>query len=210
MTIADRILELRKIKGISQEELADKIGVSRQAVSKWESEQSIPDLDKIIILSEFFEVSTDFLLKGIEADKANNKEKEVPYFLNTVATAFNFLGLVMSTFIWNATQEVGGIIAGIVFIVLGCMIFAVGIYQIPKKDRTLIKSKFWKVNIWLIAFIPLSLIYNIVFSRIIAPYPLVYSNTYYKFVLFWIVYIVICSIITYLQIRKEKKTSSAL
>lgn len=72
MTIADRILELRKIKGISQEELADKIGVSRQAVSKWESEQSIPDLDKIIILSEFFEVSTDFLLKGIEADKANN------------------------------------------------------------------------------------------------------------------------------------------
>ena len=49
MTIADRILELRKIKGISQEELADEIGVSRQAVSKWESEQSIPDLDKIII-----------------------------------------------------------------------------------------------------------------------------------------------------------------
>jgi len=77
-------------------------------------------------------------------------------------------------------------------------------------EKILIKSKFWKVNIWLIAFIPLSLIYNIVFSRIIAPYPLVYSNTYYKFVLFWIVYIVICSIITYLQIRKEKKTSSAL
>ena len=48
MTIADRIQNLRKTKGISQEELADNIGVSRQAVSKWESEQSTPDVEKII------------------------------------------------------------------------------------------------------------------------------------------------------------------
>ena len=46
MTMADRIQSLRKTKGISQEELADQIGVSRQAVSKWESEQSNPDLEK--------------------------------------------------------------------------------------------------------------------------------------------------------------------
>ena len=44
MTLADRIQTLRKSKGISQEDLADQVGVSRQAVSKWESEQSIPDL----------------------------------------------------------------------------------------------------------------------------------------------------------------------
>ena len=48
MTMADRIQFLRKSKGISQEELADRIGVSRQAVSKWESEQSSPDLEKVI------------------------------------------------------------------------------------------------------------------------------------------------------------------
>ena len=47
MNMADRIQYLRKTKGISQEELADKVGVSRQAVSKWESEQSTPDLEKI-------------------------------------------------------------------------------------------------------------------------------------------------------------------
>ncbi len=46
--------ELKKNKGISQEELADKVGVSRQAVSKWESEQSVPDLDRVIIMSEYF------------------------------------------------------------------------------------------------------------------------------------------------------------
>lgn len=54
MNMADRIQYLRKSKGISQGELADKVGVSRQAVSKWESEQSTPDLEKIIIMSVFF------------------------------------------------------------------------------------------------------------------------------------------------------------
>ena len=66
MNVADRIQNLRKIKGISQEQLAEAIGVSRQAVSKWESEQSTPDLDKIVLMSDFFDVTTDYLLKGIE------------------------------------------------------------------------------------------------------------------------------------------------
>ncbi|MBE7069419.1 MAG: helix-turn-helix transcriptional regulator [Ruminococcaceae bacterium] len=66
MTIGDRIQNLRKTKGMSQEELADAIGVSRQAVSKWESEQAAPDLEKVIIMSDLFEVTTDYLLKGIE------------------------------------------------------------------------------------------------------------------------------------------------
>lgn len=71
MTIADRIQNLRKSKGMSQEELADRIGVSRQAVSKWESEQATPDLEKVVIMSEIFEVTTDYLLKGIEPVKAD-------------------------------------------------------------------------------------------------------------------------------------------
>ena len=66
MNIADRIQYLRKQKGYSQEELADKVGVSRQAVSKWESEQSTPDLEKVIVMSELFEVTTDYILKGIK------------------------------------------------------------------------------------------------------------------------------------------------
>lgn len=69
MNMADRIQYLRKTKGISQEELAEKVGVSRQAVSKWESEQSMPDLEKIIAMSDFFEVTTDYLLKGREPAK---------------------------------------------------------------------------------------------------------------------------------------------
>jgi len=63
MILAEKIIMLRKKKGWSQEELAMRSGVSRQSVSKWESTASIPDLDKIIKLSEVFGVSTDYLLK---------------------------------------------------------------------------------------------------------------------------------------------------
>lgn len=201
MTIADRILELRKVKGISQEELADKIGISRQAVSKWESGQSIPDLDKIIALSEYFGVTTDFLLKGIDTNRENNEKKENPYIFNAVATAFNFLGLAISTLIWSAEQTVGAIIGGVVFIILGIMIFAIGICQTPKGERDLLKSKFWIINIWIVIFILFSLIYNMIFGMI-APYPLLTSNTILQFILFWIIYVVVCTTTMYLHIKK--------
>ncbi|MDY4954683.1 MAG: helix-turn-helix transcriptional regulator [Candidatus Onthomonas sp.] len=63
MILADKITMLRKRSGWSQEELAERLGVSRQAVSKWESGTSLPDLDRIIKMSELFCVSTDYLLK---------------------------------------------------------------------------------------------------------------------------------------------------
>ena len=63
MILADKIIKMRKMNGWSQEELADKMDVSRQAVSKWESAQSTPDLEKILQLSYLFGVSTDYLLK---------------------------------------------------------------------------------------------------------------------------------------------------
>ena len=63
MIFADKLIDLRKKNGWSQEELAEKLNVSRQAVSKWEGAQSIPDMTRIIQLSELFGVSTDYLLK---------------------------------------------------------------------------------------------------------------------------------------------------
>ncbi len=63
MIFADKLIDLRKKNGWSQEELAEKLNVSRQAVSKWESAQSVPDMGRIIQLSELFGVSTDYLLK---------------------------------------------------------------------------------------------------------------------------------------------------
>ena len=63
MILADKIIELRKKNGWSQEELAEMLGVSRQSVSKWEGAQSVPDMNRILKLSEVFGVSTDELLK---------------------------------------------------------------------------------------------------------------------------------------------------
>ena len=68
MILADKIIENRKKNGWSQEELADKLGVSRQSVSKWEGAQAVPDMKKIVQMSEVFGVSTDYLLRDdIEA-----------------------------------------------------------------------------------------------------------------------------------------------
>ena len=63
MILADKIILLRKKAGWSQEELADQLNVTRQSVSKWEGAQSIPDMDKILMMSKLFGTTTDYLLK---------------------------------------------------------------------------------------------------------------------------------------------------
>ena len=78
MILADKIINLRKKMLWSQEELADKLDVSRQSVSKWESSQSIPDMDKILKMSRLFGVSTDYLLKDElgETDEAPQVQED--------------------------------------------------------------------------------------------------------------------------------------
>lgn len=77
MILAEKIMTLRKKKGWSQEELAEKLEISRQSVSKWESAASIPDIDRILALSRLFEVSTDYLLKD-ELENEPAEKAEVP------------------------------------------------------------------------------------------------------------------------------------
>ncbi len=69
MILADKIIRLRKRNGWSQEELAAKMNVSRQAVSKWEAAQTTPDLEKILQLGNLFGVTTDYLLKDEMEDE---------------------------------------------------------------------------------------------------------------------------------------------
>lgn len=126
MNISDRIQEFRKAKGISQEELADKIGVSRQAVSKWESGQSLPELDKIILISEYFGVTTDQLLKGADAPKPGEHRQPDAISFSVVATALNLIGLLITCVVWNERQTMDSLIIAVVFMVMGCVVYGVG------------------------------------------------------------------------------------
>ncbi len=94
MIFADKLVRLRKKSGMSQEELAEKMNVSRQAVSKWESAQSVPDLEKILQLGKLFGVTTDYLLKD-EIEDEEFVGKDIPENARkiTLAEANEFLEL---------------------------------------------------------------------------------------------------------------------
>ncbi|MCM1497603.1 MAG: helix-turn-helix domain-containing protein [Clostridium sp.] len=73
MNFSEKLLTLRKAKDLTQEQLAEKLDVSRQSISKWESGQATPELDKIVALSAVFDVTTDYLLKSSEIDDLSVK-----------------------------------------------------------------------------------------------------------------------------------------
>lgn len=85
MKLGEKIAVLRTKCGYSQEYLAEQLNVSRQAVSKWELGTALPDADKVVLLANFFGVSTDYLLKEhIEINESNGLDRVVLRFLGSV------------------------------------------------------------------------------------------------------------------------------
>ncbi len=80
MKLHEKIFNQRKLKGMSQEELAEKIGVSRQAVSKWETGEALPEITKLKALAEVFGVTTDFLLNEDEESYSDPNERKPDIF----------------------------------------------------------------------------------------------------------------------------------
>ena len=79
MELSSKIMEQRKRMGLSQEKLAEHMGVSRQAITRWEAGQSLPELEKVVRLSEFFAVSCDYLLKdGVPEETVPKADREPP------------------------------------------------------------------------------------------------------------------------------------
>ncbi|MBQ3111464.1 MAG: helix-turn-helix transcriptional regulator [Firmicutes bacterium] len=168
MNLANRIQTMRKARGISQEELADQLGVSRQAVSKWESEQSQPELDKLLLLSDFFGVSCDYLLRGAagqgmpETATQSAQLEPVDARIFTVgATVLNVIGLLTAIFGWYSYQRPIWTALGLCLQIFGCACFVVGQY-LPTENKAAAKWQFIRINSWLVSFIPLSLICNFI------------------------------------------------
>ena len=112
MGFSERLQTLRKEKGLSQEQLAELLNVSRQAVSKWESGQTYPEIDKLIKLSDLFNITVDDLIKGKPSecianinDESEKEEDQKDEALVTLMTgAFivgTVIGIITGNYIWG-------------------------------------------------------------------------------------------------------------
>lgn len=143
MNLGQRLYDLRKTKQLSQEEVADKLNVSRQTVSKWETDQSTPDFDKIIPLCELYEISTDELLMGkkiekkIENGNNNQKEKKAQAISISILLYFISIAWIMVSI---SVLMINPILASAIFLVI-CgvatfiIVYASIIYKEKKKEE---------------------------------------------------------------------------
>lgn len=157
MNLANRIQTLRKQSGMSQEALAEKLGVTRQAVSKWESEQSAPDMENIIAISDLFEVSTDYLLKGEEYKNPEQKtafvidlKNEIPDLIIFISSVLNIIG-VATGYNWMMEFRDSRFAYSFIFIFAATLLFAVASRFFDEKIKENKKRWFLNINIWLYA-----------------------------------------------------------
>ncbi len=174
MNLSDRIQYLRKVRGISQEGLAEQLGVSRQAVSKWESEQSMPDLDKIISMSDYFEVTTDYLLKGIEPVVQKEEEQSIKHrriasnICYQLSLGFIGLGIILSIILADFLKI--SILLTPVLIVQGVGLLVWGTGRNLSEVRPSFQVKL--ALILFLFFVPLGFLSNVLFPLgKIFPYP---------------------------------------
>ena len=126
MNLAGKILYCRKKAGLSQEALAEKLGVSRQAVSKWETGDAVPELSKLVLLAKAFDVTTDWLLSESEPEPEESPEPEIPPVPESPAQSDNWvesipgvIGRLIRRYGW--LYGVYTALAGLGFIVIGAI-----------------------------------------------------------------------------------------
>ena len=205
MNISDRIQSLRKAKGITQEQLADAVGVSRQAVSKWEAEQSVPDLERVVAMAEYFDVTTDYLLRGIEpAPKKGSGSRVSPRTMCIIATALDVAGLILGGGLWFEYQNWLCVAVMLIF-----QLAAVTVWLLTKGERL---RWFWAVNVWFLSVIPSALIGALLrpmLSRVVGYY-VVSSLGKALFTLLYIIvpfmpWAIVSALVTWLTLRRKKK-----
>ena len=204
MNISDRIQSLRKARGITQEQLADAVGVSRQAVSKWEAEQSVPDLERIVAMAEYFDVTTEYLLRGIEPAPDVRAPRTSPRTMCIIATALDAAGLILGGGLWFEYQNWLCVAVMLIF-----QLAAVTVWLLTKGERP---RWFWAVHVWFLSVIPSALIGALLrpmLSRVVAYY-VVSSLGKALFTLLYIIvpfmpWAIVSALVTWLTLRRKKK-----
>ena len=167
MDVGERIQQLRKNNHLSQEQLAERLQISRQSISKWESGQSLPELDKVVQLSKVFEVTTDYLLTGatvinpVEQIQGGKSQAFIDngMLYSIVASGINVIGLVAMITLWNTWYRELAFGIGLIIQIIGCMCFEVGAYFHKRNDcakYVLDHLKYYGLNVWLLLFVPIS------------------------------------------------------
>ena len=98
--LSEKLYKLRKNSGLSQEQLAEKLNVSRQAISKWESGTAVPESEKLVTISNYFGVSVDYLLKD-EEEKLNGTDNSVEEKTKMIAGIIICIAGIVSMIIWG-------------------------------------------------------------------------------------------------------------
>jgi len=125
MKFEEKLIQLRKARGLSQEALAEQLGVSRQAISRWELGETTPDLAKLKQLSELYGVSTDYLLHDeytSDEDLPKVKETTQTFRSKEIARSYIFIGLALLWLLIGLVNILFGCIAG-TDVLIWCSLF---------------------------------------------------------------------------------------
>ena len=204
MKLSDKIVSLRKANGWSQEELAEKLNVSRQAISRWEGATAQPDATNILQLSKIFGVTTDYLLNDeYESDNDLPKVKQlnsdgiqqIMIFMVTIEVMTVIIQFMTTVILQNVFF---GILSFIPFVaVIGGFEYA---YQKKSAEATEItkafRKKFYKISAWLGAYFPVRFVVTILSHFYPRPY-----NTMALECVILSIYLMVVMLIT-LQIEK--------
>lgn len=147
MNIGDKLFELRKKKGLSQEEVADKLNVTRQTISKWETNQSTPDFDKIIPLCELYNITSDELLTGKKNINSNEYTNDSIRRKNAKVVSGCVFLYIMSLVVTIINEEIFNInssLTGAIFLLIVAISTAILVYHfmsMPKEEKTVKEQK---------------------------------------------------------------------
>ncbi len=117
MDFSEKLISLRKSKGLSQEDLGNELNVSRQTISKWESRQAYPDFQKLLILSDYFDITLDELVKDIDPKESRSNSFDGEK-LNSVYKNVNSAKKMVKWYL-----IIGGTAAGIVLLLIAFFVF---------------------------------------------------------------------------------------
>ena len=140
MTISERLYNLRKEKNISQEELANELGVSRQTISKWETGESTPDFDKIIPLCNYYGITSDELISGKKDIVESKKEEVNSHFARNIAVSislyiFSLVAIIVSTVIFAEPIIGVSIFFSIIALATGLIVYSAIKYKEREKEK---------------------------------------------------------------------------